>query len=322
MKMKLIIKILILSVICIHYLCFAVNEKQQVVISTVGSSVTAGIIGYSQDEVDDFINYGVFTRFKKRLRYFTNYLYTESSIADKLTTRTINHTDKIKIINSFNAFNESNKTYFYYIKMPNIIALHLYQLINDPLFYLMLQINHAIGNNANVILGIDMMFWIIYSKTTDEQETETIEISEHKKIKTLKKLLDFLNNNCNSKVSFILGNIPQVSFSSLGNYYAPDPAIIDYANHILQQWVISRNHSDKAKVMLTDITKVYKTAKTDNKPFKLHKDMPDYTRNDILSIDDLHLCIKGIDILLTYIAKNLKDTNIEIFQKLGSFIDD
>jgi hypothetical protein len=321
MKMKLIIKILILSVICIHYLCFAVNEKQQVVISTVGSSVTAGIIGYSQDEVDDFINYGVFTRFKKRLRYFTNYLYTESSIADKLTTRTINYTDKIKIINSFNAFNESNKTYFYYIKLPNVLALHLYQLINAPLFYLMLQINHALGNNANVILGIDMFFWIIYSKTTDEFTTETLDVSEHKKIKTLKKLLDFLNNNCNSKINFILGNIPKVCFSAHGSNYAPEPAIIDYANDILQEWVISRNNSDKAKVVLIDITQVYKTAKTDNKPFNLHKDMPAYTRNDILSIDDLHLCIKGIDILLTYIAKNLKDSNIEIFQKLGACID-
>jgi hypothetical protein len=321
MKIKLIINVLIINVICIHYLCFAVNEQQQLIIATVGSSVTAGIIGFSQHEVDNFINYGVFTRFRKRLQYVTNYLYTKSSIADKLTTRIINYKDKIKIINSFNAFNESNKTYFYYIKMPNILALHLYQLISDPLFYLMLQMNHAHGNNANVILGIDMMFWIIYSKTTDEQETKISEISEHKKIKTLKKLLDFLNNNCNSKISFILGNIPKVSFNAHGNQYAPEPAIIDYANYILQEWVISRNTSDKAKVVLIDITLVYKTTKTDNKPFYLHKDMPSYTRNDILCVDDLHLCIKGIDILLTYIGKNLKDSNIELFQTLGNFID-
>jgi lysophospholipase L1-like esterase len=318
---KIVIKNILLIFLC-NYFIINNSYGENITISTVGASLTGGITDYSYTDAKNINNDNIIDQIKKKTHIisFITYLYPNRTLAKIILgkqkkTNKSKSKDKVTVLDSFT---QSYLSCTHPVKsLGNIFFISVFlNTMYYPLESLKMQLFHAERNKANIVIGIDMLFWPVYNNylsNSDIKQTDDEYYS--KQLKQLNQVLNYLDKPENENINFVVGYVPHRAIRFFSRNLEPTKELIDAANTRIDEWAAARNKKDNGKVLLIDIT---------NNFFDHIKKYEEFLNiktpllvDDLICIDGLHPSPKGQDIIVKYILKSMAFSKYDIFRRAG-----
>ena len=300
---------------CIFSIASSVYAEN-ITMATVGASLTGGVSGYSPSEVKDKKNDNFIDSLKKKthIKSFTTHLYPHRTLAKVIESQKTSKNSKVTVIDAFSESFYSCTKSFKYVGNIFYITVFLNAIFNS-LSSLQVQITYARAYNTDIIIGLDMFFWSIYSNYLKDKTIKTSDDENYsKQLKQLDKILKYLDAPENRNINFVVGNIPYRSRRFFSYNVDPTQKLLDIANKKIANWAMKRNKNYKGKVLVINTTDFF----TNPERYEefLEVDTP-LVIEDLVCTDGLHPSYKGQDLVSKYVLKTMAHSKYEIFSKAG-----
>ena len=171
---KIVIKNILLIFLCNYFIINNVYAKN-ITIATVGASLTGGVTGYSYTDAKNMKNDNIIKKLKKKthITSLMTHLYPHRTLA-KIISEQQKNKENVTVLDSF------TESYYSCTKpskfIGNIFFISVFlNAIYHPLESLKMQLFHAKRNKADIVIGIDMLFWSVYNnylKNSDIKQTD------------------------------------------------------------------------------------------------------------------------------------------------------
>jgi hypothetical protein len=318
---KIVIKNILLIFLC-NYFIINNSYGKNITIATVGASLTGGITDYSYTDVKNIKNDNIIDQIKKKthITSFITYLYPHRPLAKiissqqkKIKPNEPKSKDKLTVLDSFTESYLSCTQPAKYIGNIFFISVFL-NAMYYPLESLKMQLFHAERNNANIIIGIDMLFWSVYNNYLNNSDIKQTDDEYYsKQLKQLNQVLNYLDKPENKNINFVVGYVPYRAIRFFSRDLEPAQGLIDAVNARIDEWAAARNKKDNGKVLLIDITNNFFDHIEKYEEF-LNIKTP-LLVDDLICMDGLHPSPKGQDLVVKYILKSMAYSEYDIFRR-------